>query len=73
MELQAISAVIIGGATLAGGEGTVLGAFLGVIFMALISNGLTMLNVSLYWQDVVTGAILALVVTIDMLTRPKRN
>ncbi len=73
VELRAVSAAVIGGASLAGGEGTILGAFLGIVFMSLIQNGLTLLDVSLYWHGVVTGVILAAAVTVDMLSRPKRS
>ena len=73
LELRVISAVVIGGASLSGGEGTVLGAFLGMIFMALIGNALTLLNVSLYWHGVVTGAILILAVSLDMLVKRRRK
>jgi ribose transport system permease protein len=54
---------------LRGGEGTVLGAFLGVIFVALINNAMTMLAVSIYWQMVVTGCVLIAAVALDMLVR----
>ncbi|MCF1711146.1 ABC transporter permease [Tabrizicola sp. J26] len=71
LELQALAAAVIGGASLRGGEGTVLGAFLGVVFVALISNAMTMLAVSIYWQMVVTGLVLIVAVAVDMLTRSK--
>ncbi len=54
-ELRVISACVIGGCSLSGGEGTILGALLGVLLMALISNGLVLLNVSVNWQGIVTG------------------
>lgn len=69
MELQVLAASVIGGASLTGGEGSVLGAFLGVVFVGMISNAMTMLAVSIYWQQVVTGAILIIAVAIDMLIR----
>ncbi len=71
-ELRVISACVIGGCSLAGGEGTVLGALLGVLLMALISNGLVLLNVSVNWQGIVTGAILIGAVTFDTLSRRSR-
>jgi len=58
-----------GGCSLSGGEGTVLGSLLGVILMAIIRNGLVLLNVSIYWQGIVTGVILIGAVTFDMLSR----
>jgi ribose transport system permease protein len=69
LELQVLAATVIGGASLRGGEGTVLGAFLGVVFVALINNAMTMLSVSIYWQMIVTGAVLVIAVATDMLVR----
>ncbi|MCC6443972.1 MAG: ABC transporter permease [Armatimonadetes bacterium] len=69
VELRVIAAVVIGGASLAGGEGTILGAFLGVLLMGLIGNAITLLGISPYWQDTVTGAILVAAVAFDMLTK----
>jgi ribose transport system permease protein len=69
LELQVIAAAVIGGASLAGGEGTVLGAVLGVFFLALITNALNQLGVSIFYQTVVTGIILILAVSIDMIVR----
>ena len=67
LELRVISAVIIGGASLQGGEGTVLGAFLGSLLMALITNALTLLGVDVYWQTFVIGGTLLVAVLIDQL------
>ncbi len=69
LELQVLAAAVIGGASLRGGEGTVLGAFLGAVFVALINNAMTMLAVSIYWQMIITGAVLVAAVAIDMTTR----
>ena len=73
LELQVLAACVIGGASLRGGEGTVLGAFLGVIFVALVNNAMTMLAVSIYWQMIVTGAVLVAAVALDMLVRRRRR
>ena len=67
LELRVITAVIIGGASLQGGEGTVFGAFLGSLLMALITNALTLLGVDVYWQTFVIGATLLSAVLIDQL------
>jgi len=72
MELRVITAVIIGGASLSGGEGSVLGAFLGSLLMALITNALTLLGVDVYWQTFVIGGTLLTAVLIDTLTKKKR-
>lgn len=73
LELQVLAAAVIGGASLKGGEGTVLGAFLGAVFVALINNAMTMLAVSIYWQVIVTGCVLVSAVAIDMIGRKRRS
>ena len=75
LELKVITAVIIGGTSMSGGEGTVLGGFLGCILMALISNAMTLLNVSVYWITFVTGFTLLSAVLIDRMgkTRQLKN
>jgi ribose transport system permease protein len=72
LELTAIAAAVIGGASLLGGEGTVLGGFLGAVFMTIIGNAMIILGISIYWQGIVSGAILILVVSLDMLLRRRR-
>ena len=72
IELQVLAAAVIGGASLQGGEGTVLGAFLGVVFVALINNSMTMLAVSIYWQMIVIGTVLVIAVALDMLIRRRK-
>lgn len=69
LELRVITAVIIGGASLQGGEGSVLGAFLGTFLMALITNALTLLGVDVYWQTFVIGATLLTAVLIDTTSK----
>ncbi|NOZ72043.1 MAG: ABC transporter permease [Chloroflexi bacterium] len=69
VELQIIAACVIGGMSLYGGEGSVLGALLGLVFLALVSNAMTLLGVSIYWEGVVTGTILIVAVALDMLSR----
>lgn len=73
LELRVITAVIIGGASLQGGEGTVLGAFLGTFLMALITNALTLLGVDVYWQTFVIGATLLTAVLIDRLGKMREE
>jgi ribose transport system permease protein len=68
-ELEAIAAVIIGGASFFGGRGTVLGVFGGVIVMGLISNGLNLNNVSVFWQQILIGLIIVIAVFLDVLRR----
>ena len=69
VELRVIAACVIGGCSLSGGEGTVFGGLLGLVFMALVSNAMTLLGVSVYWEGVVTGTILVVAVGLDMLSR----
>lgn len=71
-ETRAISAAVIGGTSMAGGVGTVVGTVLGVVLLNIINNALVMLNVSVYWQDFVTGAILILAVTLDYVSHRKK-
>lgn len=73
LELKVITAVIIGGASLAGGEGTVLGAFLGSLLTALIVNALTLLGVDIYWQTFVIGATLLIAVLLDRLGKLRKE
>jgi len=73
VELQVISAVVIGGASLAGGEGTVLGSLLGVMLMALISNGLNLLGINVYWQTIIIGSVLIIAVAADSLSRRNQS
>ena len=73
LELRVITAVIIGGASLQGGEGTVLGAFLGSLLMALITNALTLLGVDVYWQTFVIGATLLAAVLIDRIGKVRTS
>ena len=69
VELTVISAVIIGGASLSGGEGTVIGAFLGALLMSIIVSALTLLNVGTSWTTLVIGATLLVAVMIDTLSK----
>ncbi|MBA2358222.1 MAG: ABC transporter permease [Actinobacteria bacterium] len=72
LELTVIAAAVLGGASLTGGEGTVLGAALGIAFLALLSNALTLLHVSIFWQIVTTGIVLIAAVSLDMLLRRRQ-
>ncbi len=68
-ELDAIAAVIIGGASFFGGRGTAGGVFVGAIMMGLLRNGLNLMNVSVFWQQVFIGLIILLAVYLDVLRR----
>ena len=71
LELDAIAACVIGGASLMGGRGTVLGACLGALFMASLDNGMSLKNYEDFTQDIVKGIILVAAVGLDMLGRRK--
>ena len=68
-ELEAIAAVVIGGTSLSGGRGTVLGTLIGALIMAVLTNGLRVLSVAPEWQTVVTGIIIIAAVYADQLRR----
>jgi ribose transport system permease protein len=70
-ELDAIAAVVIGGASLAGGVGKISGTLIGALVLAVIRNGLNLLNVSAFWQQVIIGLVIAVAVGIDVLRRKR--
>lgn len=71
-ELDAIAACVIGGASLMGGRGTIFGACLGALIMASLDNGMSLLNVRDFMQDIIKGSILVAAVGLDMMGR-KQN
>ncbi|MCZ4256743.1 ABC transporter permease [Sulfitobacter sp. G21635-S1] len=73
LELTVIAAAVIGGASLNGGSGSILGAILGVILLSLVSSSLALLDVSVYWQDIIRGSILLSAVTIDHYLNKRRR
>jgi ribose transport system permease protein len=71
-ELDAIAAVVIGGTSLSGGTGTILGTIIGAFIMSVLTNGLRIMSVAQEWQTVVTGVIIILAVYTDILRRRSR-
>ncbi|MCL2163399.1 MAG: ABC transporter permease [Oscillospiraceae bacterium] len=71
-ELTAIAATIIGGTSSAGGVGTVFGAVIGALVLGVLSNGMTLLGIDAYWQQVVQGLIIIIAVTIDKRKNVKK-
>lgn len=71
-ELQAIAACILGGTSTLGGEGTILGAMVGALIIASLSNGLQLMNVPTEWQNLLQGAVLILAVYADVRLRRNR-
>jgi ribose transport system permease protein len=67
LELSAVTAVILGGASLAGGRGTISGTIIAVLVIGVINNGLVLLNVISFWQEVIRGALLIGAVAFDQL------
>lgn len=72
-ELEAITAAILGGASLAGGRGTIWGAMIGVFFMGLMKNVLIISRFSSEWQGIVLGAVLIAAVAIDSIVNRRRS
>ena len=73
LELTVTAAAVIGGASLNGGSGSILGAILGVVLLSLVSSSLALLDVSVYWQDIIRGTILLAAVTIDHFLNKRRR
>ncbi len=68
-ELDVIAAAVIGGTSLSGGKGTILGAMIGSVLMGVLRNGLVLLDVSAYWQQVAIGLVILLAVIVDRETK----
>lgn len=71
MEMNVIAACVIGGCSVNGGEGTILGSFLGVLVMALITNAFNLLGVDVYWQKTILGLVLLIAVLTDLMRKRK--
>lgn len=72
-ELDAIAAVILGGTSFTGGIGTIVGTLFGALIIAVLNNGLTLLNMSFFWQLVVKGLVIIAAVIVDRLRRGSRR
>nr|WP_307449190.1 MULTISPECIES: ABC transporter permease [unclassified Paenibacillus] len=71
-ELEAIAAVVIGGTSLSGGKGSILGTVIGALIMSVLTNGLRILSVKQEWQTVIVGIVVVLAVYADMMRRRKK-
>ena len=69
LEMDAIGAAVIGGASLAGGRGTMFGTFVGVLILGVLNNGMNMLNVDPFFSEVVRGSVILVAVLIDTLRK----
>ncbi|CEP66019.1 ABC transporter, permease [Moorella glycerini] len=68
-ELQVIAAVVVGGANIMGGSGSVLGTLLGVLFLAVLNNGLILTHIPTFWQKIIVGLIIIFAVSFDVVQR----
>ena len=71
--LNAIAAIVIGGASLFGGVGSVAGTAIGILLIGTITNGLDLLNVSTFWQQITIGVLIIGAITLDRLTKGTRR
>ncbi|WP_104087241.1 ABC transporter permease [Arthrobacter sp. GMC3] len=71
LELQAIAAVVIGGTSLQGGKGSIIGTVIGALIMSVLTNGLTLMSIPQEWQQVAVGVVIILAVYLDMMRRKK--
>jgi ribose transport system permease protein len=72
-ELQAIAGSVIGGASLFGAVGSVVGPLLGATLLSTINQGANLLNINAFWQRIVTGVLIIVIVFLDQLRRRKRT
>jgi len=71
-EFAVITAVVLGGTSMAGGKGTIVGSLIGALLIGTLKNGMVMMNVQTYWQDVISGIVLVLAVVFDII-RNRQN
>jgi len=70
-EMQVISAVVLGGTNIAGGYGTVGGVVLGVVFLAVTNNGMVLMKVPVYWQQIIIGCIMLFAILFNIVRKKK--
>ncbi len=73
VELSVITATVLGGASLKGGEGTILGGVLGVLFIALVQNAMIINGIGIFWQPIIVGLVLLLAVSLDRYKQAHRG
>lgn len=72
-ELDAIAAVVIGGTSMSGGVGTLVGTFFGVLIIGVMNNGLDLLGVPSYYQQIIKGALIVIAVLLDPSRKQRRD
>ena len=70
--MPSVTAAIIGGTSLSGGEGTIIGTVIGATFMGVLANGIVLLNISSYWERVIIGMVVILAIVIDLFRNRKK-
>lgn len=70
-EMDAIAAVVLGGTSLSGGVGTIAGTIIGALFIGVLNNGLNILGISSYWQEVIKGIVIVIAVLVDVIKNKK--
>lgn len=73
MEFDVISAVILGGASLSGGKGSIVGALFGALLLGTLNNGMVMLNIHTYWQQIISGVVLVIAVVFDVVKKRREQ
>ena len=72
LEFEVITAAVVGGASLFGGKGSILGSFLGAMLMGLVLNSMALLDINIYWQNIVVGIVLIMFVVIDAIYEKRK-
>lgn len=70
-EMDAIAAVVLGGTSLSGGVGTIAGTIIGALFIGVLNNGLNIMGVSSYWQEIIKGVVIVIAVLVDVIKNKK--
>lgn len=68
-ELQVVAAVVLGGANILGGAGTVSGTLFGVLLLAIMNNGLILMHIPVFWQKIIVGLVIIIAVSVDVIQR----
>ena len=71
--MPSVTAAAIGGTSLAGGRGTIIGALIGGCFMGVVQNAITILAISAYWTQIITGIIILIAIAIDCIKSKRLN